>query len=77
MLADGAAEQTLHGKAGLALAGGLPFSVKCWGGVVETADGKQVDDLLVEFFLAVDETAHHLLGIAVHRGQFQVEINGR
>ena len=71
MLADGTAEQTLHGQTGLALprlAHGIGVLV------VEAADGQQVDHLLVELLLAVDQAAHHLLGVAAHRGHLHVEV---
>ena len=76
MLADGAAEQALHGQAGLALLHSSVVHVVVLGHV-EAADAQQIDHLLVHFLLAVDDASHHLVGIAAHGGQFQVEVHLR
>ena len=73
LLADGAAEKTLHGQTGLRLT--------LWGHcvgilIVKAPDGQQVDDLLVKFLLTVNQTSHHLLGIVVDGRQFHVKFHG-
>ena len=68
-----AREQTLHGQRGLILllrGGGIVLTT-----VVETADGKEVEHLLVHLLLTIDDGAYHLLLVGIDGGHLEVEVH--
>ena len=71
---DGARQQALHGKCGLALSAiiGKRCVIVC--GRIKAADAQQIYHLPVQLFLTVEDALNHLLFIGTYSGEVYVKI---